>query len=200
MLATQADVELVSQKSFGQTANKHITFLLDAMSTKFETMVGRTFALETNIAETLDGNGLQTIRLSKYPVATINSITENDTSLLVDVDYLLYADTGQLRRGNGQTRRRWTGYFQAIDVDYDAGYATIPADIVATVAAATFRAWLAAAQIACVEPDELAVALVNLADESTVQYRDTLATAVADTLFTGDEMKVAQAYKPWGFG
>lgn len=198
MLATQTDVENVSGLDFGNTPNKHVTFLLDYFSTHFETMIGRTLTHQTGIVETLDGRGRRWLQLSTWPITAVNTVTENTSTLVENIDFLVYPDRGRLRRGNGKTDTRWTGYLKAVVVDYDAGYTTIPADVVGTVAAAVARTWRQLAATCAVDVADLNVKLVRLEHSDTIEYHNLLTETVNQTAFTATEMTVAAQYQARG--
>jgi hypothetical protein len=66
-----------------------------------------------------------TLVLDLQPVISIASLNEDDTDLVAE-DYVLEASTGIIYRLANNNRTRW-GY--QTKVVYDAGYATVPADI-----------------------------------------------------------------------
>lgn len=72
--------------------------------------------------------GEDPLQLSKYPVVSVASVTENGDLLTVDSDYLVDIAKGQLIRldSNGYPKK-WPAY--PIAVQYAAGYAPIPADV-----------------------------------------------------------------------
>ncbi|WP_377299676.1 hypothetical protein [Rhizobium sp. SGZ-381] len=72
--------------------------------------------------------GEMPLQLTTWPVVSVESVLENGTALVVDDDYRVDADLGQLVRldANGYPRS-WPTL--AIQVEYHAGYGTLPPDI-----------------------------------------------------------------------
>lgn len=93
-----------------------------------ETYCNRTFASET-VSELwrTPGNGvdMDRLRLTRFPVSAVTSITEDADAALTTSDYETDADAGWIYRMTGAsgTRTRW--YAQKIVVVYTAGYATL---------------------------------------------------------------------------
>lgn len=70
------------------------------------------------------------LSLSQYPVQSISSVTENGIALDAS-DYELDADAGLIRRLSGGAYTPWRA--SEIIIEFEAGYSTIPADIVGIV-------------------------------------------------------------------
>ncbi|WP_316172416.1 hypothetical protein [Bradyrhizobium sp. SZCCHNRI2049] len=70
----------------------------------------------------------EVLTLSTWPAISVASVTEDDTTLTKDVDYLVDAARGRLFRldGAGNTML-WSARPKV--VQYDAGYDTIPSDV-----------------------------------------------------------------------
>jgi hypothetical protein len=110
----------------------------------------RTFPVETVSQQFLPGphdrfvcNGVTPLQLSRWPLITVSSVTENSVALVVDVDYLVDAKNGQLTRidsSNGFPRV-WPNL--PIVVAYSAGYATIPADLEDAIIRMVTKRWSA---------------------------------------------------------
>lgn len=72
------------------------------------------------------------LMLSRFPIVTVTSVTENAVTLVDGTDFRIDADKGQLVRIDGSGYpRSWPSY--PIVVTYSAGYATIPFDVVDAV-------------------------------------------------------------------
>lgn len=72
--------------------------------------------------------GEKSLQTSRWPVATISSLTENGTTLVKDTDYLCDLPTGVLTRLDTNGDPTTWGQSPVI-ITYDGGYATIPADL-----------------------------------------------------------------------
>lgn len=66
--------------------------------------------------------------LSRRFVSSVSAVSERETALTTD-DYVLDAEAGMLRRVIGG--RPWAWYTGDLSVTYVAGFATVPADLVA---------------------------------------------------------------------
>jgi len=81
--------------------------------------------VETTYTETYDvGLNQDIIQLNHYPVISITSITDYDTSV-ASTGYKLYKDKGTIKRVDNC----WYSGDQTVTVVYVAGYATIPDSI-----------------------------------------------------------------------
>ncbi|MCS3690943.1 phage head-tail connector protein [Bradyrhizobium elkanii] len=71
---------------------------------------------------------VQDLQLSRWPVQSVTSVTENGNALVEDIDFKVNAENGQLVRLNTNGYpRMWPVY--PIVVVYTGGFATIPADV-----------------------------------------------------------------------
>lgn len=111
----------------------------------------------TDYVEYIDGDSTDSILLSYYPVISIASIYDDmnrvfdSTSLVPATDYVLYEDTGKVRKLNSDGQYIvigipfsaivWNKGVRNIKVTYTAGYATIPYD--AARAVVLLAAWYA---------------------------------------------------------
>ncbi len=123
LLVTQAEIEQYVQVDFTNTPEDAVTLWIAAAQGMIESYCHREFDWEAGRTDTIDGRGDRTLRLSKWPVNAVNSVTEDGTALTVNEDYAWY-ENGRLVRLNGSTE--WEGYWstsrQSVVVDYDAGY------------------------------------------------------------------------------
>lgn len=126
-LCTQTDVERILQIDFDIDPDPHVSALIGYAQALVEKHCRRTFEAEAGLVATLDGPGKKQIWLPKTPITAINSITEEGTALTAD-QYKWYA-SGKVVRVVGDYDYVWTWKRQAIVVDYDGGYSTIPEDI-----------------------------------------------------------------------
>jgi hypothetical protein len=121
----------------GTEADAKLTRYIQEASAAAQQFCNRVFAVESirdqfwpmrdAIPSPLPG-GEMPLQLTTWPLVSVESVVENGTALVEDVDYKIDADMGQLIRldANGYPRR-WPTF--AIVVEYDAGYATIPPDV-----------------------------------------------------------------------
>ena len=72
--------------------------------------------------------GVQALQLSRWPIVAVSSVTENAIALVEDVDFRTDARNGRLIRidQNGYPKV-WPVY--PIEVDYSAGFGTVPSDV-----------------------------------------------------------------------
>jgi len=72
--------------------------------------------------------GIAPLQLSRFPIVSVASVTENGDALTVDTDYVVNAAMGtMLRLGADAWPKSWPTW--KLIVTYEAGFATIPADI-----------------------------------------------------------------------
>lgn len=72
--------------------------------------------------------GVAPLQLSRWPVGSITSVTENDVALSEPADYRLRVREGQLERlGADGYPRAWPAF--RVVVEYAAGFAEIPDDV-----------------------------------------------------------------------
>jgi uncharacterized phiE125 gp8 family phage protein len=91
----------------------------------------RVFAVETVSELALPGNCYnwtksEVLQLSRFPLVTVTSVTEDTTLLTVDDDYLVNSSNGQLIRVSDDVTSQW---LLGVTVVYSSGYATTPADL-----------------------------------------------------------------------
>lgn len=74
--------------------------------------------------------GLDPLQLARFPLVSVDSVVEDGNTLTVDTDYTINDDLGQLVRLSEETTypRQWPA--RAIVVEYSAGFAAIPFDVV----------------------------------------------------------------------
>lgn len=115
----------------------YIARLVTAASAVAAQYCSRFFAAETVLDQFWDQRdhlpnlmrgGYRPLQLSRWPIISIDSVLENDVALVADTDYIANPELGQLVRLNEMGNpRTWAN--QAIAVQYEAGYATTPADL-----------------------------------------------------------------------
>ncbi len=92
------------------------------------------------------------LNLTRWPVTSIASITEGDTTLDPATDYEADLGPGLLYRLCGNCRAYWTA--PVITVTYTAGYAAIPADVADTCLALIRMAYGANSRDLSVQQDQ----------------------------------------------
>jgi hypothetical protein len=71
--------------------------------------------------------GVERLQLTRWPVVTVASVTENGSALVDGVDYRVDAENGALvRLDAGLYPRKWSAW--PIAVQYDGGFSEIPED------------------------------------------------------------------------
>jgi len=128
-LVTLADVRAMVGKESTDTADDPILeMMIDGVSARFNSHVGRRLLELTETTAYLDGNGRDTLLLPRYPLVTIEAVTENG-AVLTEGEYRLYSDRGALvRLGGGRWAR---GRKNIVLSSYKAGWplAGIPKDL-----------------------------------------------------------------------
>ncbi len=119
----------ITDTSHDDDLRRYIT----ASSASAANYCNRVFPVETVSERFLPGHCYQWIhkseilQLARYPLITVTSVTEDDTALTVNTDYLINASNGQLTRLSSEHSIRWLAL--GITVVYSSGYATIPSDL-----------------------------------------------------------------------
>lgn len=118
----------------GSTYDSQLTRYLHVASTAAAQYCNRVLVKET-IRDRFDIDfprlrfgGEKTLQTSRWPVASISSLTENGTTLTRDTDYLCDLPTGVLTRLDTNGDPTTWGQSPVI-IAYDGGYATIPSDL-----------------------------------------------------------------------
>lgn len=84
--------------------------------------------------------GIQLLQLSRFPLISVASVTEDDCVLAADTDYKVADDRGALIRiDGGGYPRRW--HAKKIVTEFDAGFAKIPGDIADAVTRMVKARW-----------------------------------------------------------
>lgn len=131
-LVTLADARSFVGKKTGEVEDDAVLeLLIDGVSARFNAYIGRGLLEQTETTAYLDGNGRDTLLLPRYPLVTIEAVTENGAVLTEgeDQDYRLYSDRGALvRLGGGRWAR---GRKNIVLSSYKAGWplAGIPKDL-----------------------------------------------------------------------
>jgi len=132
-LDANALVTLADQKTYLNISDSNsdsiLEILINSVSTLINVYCERTLIETTYTDLYLDGNGEKEIQLPNWPVASITSLAEDETSLTegLDEDYLLYTSDRAAylwRYGDG-----WVDMHKGILITYVAGYSTVPKDL-----------------------------------------------------------------------
>lgn len=113
----------------GSAEDAMLTELVDAVSRAMEQYTGKTIALQSSVIEYFEPEDTDTIVL-RHRAETVNSVTVGGTVLaptyyVLRKERILWRLTDTL--ANGGIPTSWGGKY-VVEVDYDAGYSTIPAD------------------------------------------------------------------------
>lgn len=188
-LISQADLEKFSQIDFTTEPDAAVTLWIEAASDAIESYCGRSFEAAAGITETLDGERRAALLLARTPVTAINSITEDGVAL-TSAEYQWYSD-GRIYRMNGDYRVAWTWKAQAVVIDYDGGYASVPADIKAVAARFCERIFQAGAEFAA---QPTGVSAVTMEDEA-LTYRDATASLGQYETLPGADLRILNKYR-----
>lgn len=151
-LCNQLDVEQFGQVDFSNEPEAAVTAYIAAA----EGLIKGWTAVDLinddpsgDITETLNGEQRRILHLGRIPIITINTVVEDDVTLVAGTDYLQEDEGGTLMRirgGNKGTLHRWTRNLQAIVVTYTGGFE--PATDARVVGEAPMDLRFACAQIA----------------------------------------------------
>lgn len=92
-----------------------------------ETMTEQLWASRDRWPRLVEG-GVPNLQLTRWPIQSVTSVTENGTALVANTDYAIDAANGQLIRLDGNAYPKlWPVY--PIVVVYSGGFAEIPVDV-----------------------------------------------------------------------
>ena len=146
-LCTVSDVEKVLGVDLGTTDETTVTnLLIPTVEAAISNFLGYDPNYSASITEKFDGDRTEDLFLSRSPVVSVTSVTEDGSVLTEgnDQDYVLYANLGRLRKIG---REKWSAAkLQNITVVYSAGYSdsessaeNVPSDMKYICARATGR-------------------------------------------------------------
>ena len=122
-LCTVSDVEQVLGVDLSTTDEATVTnLLIPTVEAAISNFLGYDPKYSGSITEKFDGDRTEDLFLSRSPVVSVTSVTEDGTTLTEGngEDYVLYANLGRLRKVG---RERWSNAkLQNITVVYSAGY------------------------------------------------------------------------------
>lgn len=112
--------------------------LIAAASADIENYCNRTFA-QAAYTETRNGNGANAMAARQYPIVSVQGVTVDGYAVPAAADAVssgfVFSDTAIYIRNSGRGRAPGCGWsfargVQNVTLQYTAGYATIPADLV----------------------------------------------------------------------
>jgi len=122
-LCTVSDVEKVLGIDLGSTDESAVTNLfIPTVEDSIANYIGYNPKYSASITEIFDGDKTEDLFLSRSPVISVSSVTEDGNALVSgnDNDYVVYASLGRLRKVG---REKWSSAkLQNITVVYSAGY------------------------------------------------------------------------------
>src|SRR5205085_640541 len=83
---------------------------------------------------------IEKLQLSRWPVVSLTSVTENGAALVQDTDFTVDVDNGQLLRLDGDRPRHWSVF--PVVVAYVGGFECIPDDVQDAVIKTVRARWL----------------------------------------------------------
>jgi hypothetical protein len=169
-LCVQDDVENFLQVAVAPPQEDTVTYLIENAGVLIETYLDRQIEETAITTELHDGDRGNLIRLKQWPVTIPLTLLEEDGVVLVeDTDYVAYED-GRVYRGSPTVAANWGLGRRIIDVDYTAGYATVPFDIRDVCARMVARAFQAGEAYANTPDGAAGVQSIDLADSDSVKY------------------------------
>ena len=106
-----------------------LSALISVASAAVEAACGQAFT-QAAVDVYLDGRDKPSLWLDRLPIASITAITIDGTEILTTDQYSFHPETGELRRNDGRSPRRWASRWpegmRRIRVQYTGGPATIP--------------------------------------------------------------------------
>lgn len=116
------------------TFDTNLTALVSQVDKLIKTYLGRNIEAQTGIVEYHDGDGTDEIHLNEWPSITITSVHDdvernfNSDTLIASTDYFVDDPSGILILFNEESH--FQSGKQNVKVVYNAGYATVPVDLV----------------------------------------------------------------------
>jgi len=172
-LCTVSDVEKVLGVDLGSTDESTVTnLLIPTVEASITNYLGYDPNYSSSITETFDGDRTEDLFLSRSPVVSVTSVTEDGSTLTQgnDQDYVLYSKLGRLRKIG---REKWSAAkLQNITVVYSAGYSDsegsaedVPGDMKYVCARATGKLIVTALSLS--SQQSTGEVNTNIADNST---------------------------------
>ena len=124
----------------------YLANLISAASTAIERYCKRVFGSAAYVSEVYDGNGSTAMFLLNFPITALTSVvvleSDGTTTTLAGTGFDIDAGIGEIRfeRDCSTDYCYFPSGFQNLQVNYTAGFATIPADL--QEACAQYCAWL----------------------------------------------------------
>lgn len=118
-------------KISGVASDADLQVQIEAASGAISAYCRRTFKPET-VKQTFFETGTNTIALARWPVISVTSFVEGDTTL-GSADYALEVRTGLAHRLSGGQRAFWSG---KVEATYVAGYNIVPMQVKVAMALA----------------------------------------------------------------
>jgi len=172
-LCTVSDVEKVLGVDLGSTDESTVTnLLIPTVEASITNYLGYDPNYSASITEKFDGDRTEDLFLSRSPVVSVTSVTEDGSTLTEgnDQDYVLYSNLGRLRKIG---REKWSAAkLQNITVVYSAGYSdsessaeNVPGDMKYVCARATGKLIVTALSLS--SQQSTGEVNTNIADNST---------------------------------
>lgn len=193
MLCTQTDVEQLLQIDFGSDPDPVVATLIAQSSAIIEAHLQRP-VLKATVIEVFDADGRTSIlRVTTPPVTGTPQVTEDGTVLVDGTDYFWYPNGAFYRTyATAGFDRWWKRGRQIVEIQYDGGYTTVPADIARACANMVARAFQAGA-FALAEGVPLGARSLSLADQS-VTLDDRVSNVTSPSL-TSEEIMILAPYR-----
>ncbi len=189
-LCVQADVERFLQIDVTAEPEAQVTYLIENAGALIETYLDRVIEEGPITNELHDGDRGNLIRLAQWPVTIpLTTVIEDGTTLVEGTDYVAYED-GRVYRGSNTLAANWGFGRRIIDVDYTAGYSTVPFDIRDVCARMVARAFQAGAAYANAPVGAEGIKSLSLDGSDSVEYRD----AVADVAMAAMPMLMEEQH------
>ncbi len=181
-LATRLDVETIFQRAFVLEAEENA---IDQLLLSAEQLVLNFLKMPVEQAVIVAEKhnvliSTHRLLLKQRPVTVVTAVRENGTLLVEDTNYVVHnLEAGLIHRIAGSariTQQAWERGYGMVEVDYTAGFATVPADVTQVVAEAAYGSWLslhelgtgteAAGPVVSKRLDEYAVSYSDRSEES----------------------------------
>lgn len=191
-LSTQTQVEQLLQINFGSDTDEACAQYIAFADGLIVSYIGFNPEADAARTETHDPTWTDELWVERPPIRAVTSVTVDGTALsLSDTSGYLWYESGRLLR----TGHVWSSDPQGIVVVYDAGYATVPADI-SFVSASIAARMMQAGASALPEGGSLAgVKSISLDGSDSVSFGDASLDITAVEIMSPMDIMILDPYR-----
>lgn len=121
LVSLAAVKEYLSISTTDTTHDSILEMIINSVSAQFNQFADRRFAEKDYVDLKLDGPGVRILSLPAWPITRVTSLHEDNVLLTEDKDFIIYAESGYLKR----VACDWSKGEKNIKISFSAGYECI---------------------------------------------------------------------------